>query len=330
MTATPAHTAQVVSPASVATQPPAHAAPARSRGGAFLATTKPGITRLVTMTATVGFIACAVARPWELWPLLVALAGCIVGTALSAAGANALNQWMEHHRDALMPRTRHRPIPAGQTHAGHVLWFGTALCVAGLAVLWVLCGWPAMALSLACIISYLAMYTPLKVRTPLSTFVGAIPGALPPMIGAAAASTHAGWQAIIEPAGLSLFILMFIWQIPHFMAIAWMYKDDYAQGGYLMLPAIDPDGAATSWTMVLWALALLPASLLPGYTLGEQSFGPVYMALATLTGVGFLALCVRLLLDRTRAKARVVFFASIIHLPVLLLAMVVESLARVI
>jgi heme o synthase len=296
---------------------------------ALMATTKPGITRQVTLTSAVGFVMAAAARAdaWTWGQLTLLGVATIVGTALSAAGANALNQWMERHRDAAMPRTTNRPLPAGQVSAGGVLAFGAMLCAAGLAVLWGVTGIAPMLVSLACIVSYLVFYTPMKVTTPLATFVGAIPGALPPMIGAAAASGLTGLAALREPAGLVLFTLMFIWQIPHFLAIAWMYKDDYAQGGYAVLPVVDPQGATTAWTVALWTLALIPATLLPATNL-QGVVGLPYAIIALVSGLAFGYLALRLILERTRERARVVFFASIAHLPLLLLAMTVEATLR--
>lgn len=299
----------------------------RTLVAALIACTKPGITRLVTMTAGVGFVLAAVTRSWTLSELVLIATSCLVGTALSAAGANALNQWMERRRDALMPRTLHRPIPAGELLASTVLIFGLGLCAAGLIILALGCGTVPMLVSLACIVTYLLMYTPMKVATPLATFVGAIPGALPPIIGASAASSLPGVASFFEPAGLALFSLMFVWQIPHFLAIAWMYKDDYRQGGYAVLPVIDAQGSATAWTVLLWSGALLPASLLPAM-ITRNTLGVSYMLLAAVLGVVFFVICARLVQERTRARARWVFFASIVHLPALLLAIVIEALVR--
>jgi heme o synthase len=330
MTATPTHSSHpTLTPATEAAEAALAAHIARGPARALLATTKPGITRLVTMTASVGFILAAVTRPWQITELLSIAASCVVGTALSAAGANALNQWMERRRDALMPRTLTRPIPAGEVAAQTVLLFGAILSVLGLGTLWLGCGLVPMVVSLACIVSYLIFYTPMKVTTPLATFVGAIPGALPPIIGASAASAYSGWQTFFEPAGLALFTLMFVWQIPHFLAIAWMYKEDYRKGGYAVLPVLDATGTATSWTVLLWAGALLPASLLPAMITRGTLGGP-YLAIAGVLGLLYFALCVRLVLDRTRERARQVFLASIMHLPILLLAIVIEAVARAI
>lgn len=299
----------------------------RSVVAALRETSKPRITRLVTMTSMVGFVLAACARSWTLGELLLAGVATAVGTACSAAGSNALNQWMERERDARMSRTKSRPLPAGELPGWSVVLFGTAMCAAGLAVLGIGAGLAPMVLSAACIVSYLAMYTPLKPVTPLATFVGAIPGALPPMIGAAAASSVPGWHAALEPAGLAVFALMMVWQIPHFLAIAWLYRDDYANGGYAVLPVMDPRGTVTAWTVALWTLALIPATLLPATMLPEL-LGAPYAGVALLGGVVFAVLAARLVLQRTRRRARELFIASVIHLPILLLAMVVEAAAR--
>jgi heme o synthase len=295
--------------------------------GALIETTKPGITRLVTLTSLAGFALVAAARPWNLKDFVITLVGCVVGTALSAAGANTVNQWMERARDAVMARTQSRPLPTSRTEPARVLWFGVALCIAGLLVLLLACGAPASVVSAACIVSYLAVYTPMKPHSPLATFVGAIPGALPPMIGSCAASTLSGWHALKEPAGLALFTFMFVWQIPHFLAIAWLYKDDYAKGGYAVLPVVDPQGRGTAWTMALWTAALIPASVLPKVLMPDL-LGTPYLGVAILSGVIFAIFALRLLQERTRDRARQLFFASIVHLPILMLAMVVEGVVR--
>ncbi|MFO0832019.1 MAG: heme o synthase [Phycisphaerales bacterium] len=291
-------------------------------------TTKPGITRLVTMTSLAGFVLAALQREkWAFADLSVSLTACAVGTALSAAGANALNQWMEQARDARMARTQGRPLPTQRVKQSQVLAFGAALCIAGLAVLWALCGPVPMLVSLACIVSYLAVYTPMKPASPLATFVGALPGALPPMIGSAAASTASGWNVLREPAGYALFTLMFVWQIPHFLAIAWMYRDDYARGGYAVLPVVDTTGAGTAWTMALWTAALLPATLLPAVLLPDL-LGAPYATVAGVSGLLFAVFAVRLLLEKSRERARQLFFGSIVHLPLLLIAMMAEAIVR--
>jgi protoheme IX farnesyltransferase len=294
--------------------------------GSLIETTKPGITKLVTTTSMVGFVMAAAVMSWK-WTELVFLGTvCLIGTAMSAAGANAVNQWMERDRDAVMPRTQRRPLPQHRVTPGMVLSVGVGLCVAGVAVLMLAGPLPAL-ISLACIVSYVAMYTPLKTRTTMATFVGAIPGALPPLIGWTAASRLPGFDALLQPGGLSLFALMFAWQIPHFMAIAWMYRDDYAKGGYMVLPVVDPSGRWTSLTIALWTIALIPATLMPARVMPDR-VGVVYLVVAGLSGAAFAFLALKLIVSRGRPQAKALFFGSIMHLPVLLLAMVAEAVVR--
>lgn len=306
---------------------PEHAAiPPRGVVGSLIECTKPGITRLVTATSMVGFVLAASMREWSLVPLIVVVVACAAGTALSASGANAINQYMERRRDALMRRTRNRPIPQGRVSPLAVLATGLGLSVVGVAVLWLLTGAAPAAVSAACVLVYVGAYTPLKPVSVLSTLVGTIPGALPPLIGWAAAS-DGQWASLLEPGGLSLFALMTAWQMPHFMAIAWMYKDDYALGGYKVLPVMDPTGRRTSSAIALWTSALVPASLLPAIVVPER-LGMAYIIVALGTGLIFAWMAARLLRSRERADARRLFFGSIIHLPALLAAIVGESLIR--
>lgn len=287
-------------------------------------TTKPGITKLVTITSFVGFVMSSASHPWSGMTLATAALGVVAGTALAAAGANAINQYMERERDARMPRTVGRPLPQQRVTPGQVLLTGVALGTAGCLVLWLLNGLVPSLIALACIVSYIACYTPMKTRTAMATFVGAIPGALPPLIGWAAGSTSMGWDSLLEWGGISLFALMFVWQIPHFLAIAWMYKDDYAKGGYLVLPVVDQTGTWTAATIALWTVTLVPATLMPAIVMPDR-LGTAYLSVATLSGVAFLLLAGKLVIGRTRSDARVVFFASIIHLPLILLVMVAET-----
>lgn len=294
---------------------------------ALFETTKPGITRLVTITSLVGFVMAAVARAWTFNELLGVAFGAIFGTALSAAGANAINQWMERRRDSLMRRTARRPLPRGNVSPGIVLATGTALGLAGVSLLLLLCGPVPALVSLTCIVVYVLAYTPLKPVSPVATFVGAIPGALPPLIGWSAASDAPGLRSLLEPGGLALFAIMFIWQIPHFLAIAWMYQDDYAKGGFRVLPLLPNGGARTARTVAAWTLLLVPATLAPAWFMPDR-LGWAYTAVAASSGLAFVWLAARLVIDRTRPAARRVFFASIIHLPLLLAAMVGEAMIR--
>lgn len=302
-------------------------APPAGRFRALVETTKPGITQMVTITSLVGFGMAAASRTWSGPELGVLVLACAVGTWLSAAGANAINQWMERDRDAVMPRTTKRPIPQGRVSPRMVLATGLLLSVAGLAVLWPLCGVVPMLVSLACIVTYVVFYTPMKTRTPTATYVGAIPGALPPLIGWSAAG-GGGWGTLLEAGGLSLFAIMMVWQIPHFLAIAWMYKDDYAKGGYAVLPVVDATGKRTARTIAAWTVLLVPACIAPGVLMGDVLGAPYIVVSALLTG-GFAMLAMRLVRSLKREDARKVFFASIIHLPLLLGAMVVEAIIRV-
>jgi protoheme IX farnesyltransferase len=267
-------------------------------------------------------------QKWLTSDLALSAAGCLTGTALSAAGASALNQWWERARDARMPRTASRPLPQGRTSPALAACSGVGLCVAGVALLYALSGMAPALVSLATILLYVLVYTPLKPITTVATIIGAIPGALPPLIGWTAGSV-AGQSstsgALGQAGGWSLFLLMFVWQIPHFLAIAWMYKDDYAKGGFKMLPLTDPTGRRTAGTVLLWAAALLPATIAPALTMHDR-LSLFYPAIAAATGVLYLSTALKFNAQVSRDSAKRVFFASIIHLPVLLVAMVSDAL----
>ena len=296
--------------------------------------TKPGISRLVTITAAVGFAMGAWSSPPpRVWSDVVfAAIACIIGTYLSAGGANALNQYVERARDAKMNRTMRRPLPQDRLTPSLVLWFGVACSVLGVAILWGGAGWAPAAFAASCTLTYLLIYTPMKPKTTFSTYVGTIPGALPPMIGWAAGMSAVGAVGGQLPSlfgrdwwgGWSLFVLMTVWQLPHSFALAWMYKDDYAKGGYRLLPVVDPTGVKTSVTIAVWALAQMPATLLPVWAM-PGLLGWPYATIAVLTGLWYFYLAARLLRTRAVADARKVFFVSIMHLPLLLVAMVVEA-----
>lgn len=295
---------------------------------AIIEATKPGITRLVTITAVVGLAtAASQTSGWAVAELARLLVGCVLGTAMAAGGANALNQWLERGRDALMPRTADRPLPSGRLHPLTVLWLGVIASLGGVTVLWATCGPIAALIALTCVMSYIFFYTPLKTRSVFNTLMGAVPGALPPMIGTAAVSNAGGFAPLLEPLGLALFALMFVWQLPHFLAIAWMYRDDYDAGGYRMLPQIDPNGVATAAIVVVTSVLLVPASLLPAL-IPAAPVGLPYVLVASAGGAVMLALSIRLAVLRTRAAARGVFFGSIAQLPLVLMALTLESVLR--
>ena len=300
-----------------------------SRLRSLVETTTPGIVRLVTITAMVGFAVAATAPGHTLsgWPLLWAGLIASLGTALAAAGANSINQWMERGRDALMPRTQKRPLPEDRLTPRSVLSFGIVLATVGTAILLVLPSVFPAVLAATCVLVYVFAYTPLKLITPWSTYVGTIPGALPPLIGWTAGSIDHGLSAVLDPAGLSLVAIMLVWQMPHSLALAWMYKDDYAKGGYRLLPVVTPDGTQTAWHAWFWTIVLFPVTLLPAYFLPDR-LGVVYIALAALTSAFFVHAGWKFFKARDRASARRLFFVSIIQLPLLFVALVGEGLVR--
>ncbi len=300
-----------------------HTHGARCTIAALIEATKPGITRLVTITSGVGFGLGMVQwkSTWSAtWPCLVA---SLIGTAISSSGANTLNQWWERERDARMKRTQNRPLPRGALKPASALAWGIALGIVGVALLWAVSGAVPALVSFTTIVTYLLVYTPLKPVTPWSTLVGAIPGALPPLIGwtSAASVAGAGVPALWHPLGLTLFAIMFVWQVPHTLAIAWMYKDDYARGGHRLLPVIDGDGRRTARWMLAWSLLLIPVSIAPAWWM-PASAGAAYIVIASIMGLAYFSLALRVVRARERADARRMFFASIIHLPLLLVSLV--------
>jgi len=277
----------------------------------YVALTKPRLNVLVVATSAAGYYLGATS------PLnATAFLATVIGTALVAGGAAALNQLYERDTDALMIRTRMRPLPNGRVSPGEARVFGVALSIAGLALLTAFSTWLASVLALATLLIYLFLYTPLKRLSPTATIVGAVPGALPPLIGWVAS------HGSIALGGLSLFLIVFFWQIPHFMAIAWMYRDDYGAAGFPMLAVIDPEGHRSGRQAVGYAAALLPTSLVP--TLVDVS-GSVYGVIAAMLGIALLVLSVRFAGARTNAAARQLFFASLAYLPLIWIAMIADK-----
>ncbi|MBI5764975.1 MAG: protoheme IX farnesyltransferase [Planctomycetes bacterium] len=246
---------------------------------------------------------------------LLALANAIIGTALVAIAANTLNQYMEREFDRLMIRTADRPIPAGRLTPAEAMAFGIVCGVVGLAYLWIATNPLATALAALTLFLYLFAYTPLKRRTAWNTWVGAVPGALPPMIGFAAA--HNG---LATPAWL-LFAILFVWQLPHFFAIAWMYREDYARGGYQMLSTVDPSGRATRVQTVTLTMLMIVVSLAPSM-LGFA--GPFAGIGAVLLGAGLFVVAVRMAKDLSHATARTMLLATVIYLPLLMTLLVLD------
>jgi protoheme IX farnesyltransferase len=262
------------------------------------------LTTLVLITTVVGFYLGERGNV-DLWLML----NTLLGTALVASGAAALNQLIEAEYDARMRRTEDRPLPSGRMSADAVLIFGGICSTAGL--IWLALGVNLLTavLGAATLLSYLFVYTPLKRITPLNTVVGAIPGALPPLMGWTAATGQ------VSLAGWSLFAILFFWQLPHFLAIAWMYRDDYARAGFAMLPVVDREGRKTGQQAVSHTLGLLPVSLAPFLL---KLSGPLYCAGALLLGILFLWCAVQFSRQLSLGRARALFFMSIIYLPVLL------------
>ena len=276
----------------------------------YLELTKPRITLLILICTAVGY--------WfghgssiHAWALVHAL----MGTGLLASGTAALNQWYEVDSDAKMRRTRQRPIPAGRIRRRDGLVFGVMLSAAGFAELWRGTNALAAELGLFTLLSYLLLYTPMKQRSAACTVVGAIPGAMPPLIGYAAAGRG------IDASAVVLFLILFVWQFPHFDAIGWMYREDYARGGIRMLPVVDPEGEATARRVLACSLLLIPISLSPP-ALGMT--GPVYAAAAAGAGLGLLYFGLRLGRERTPARARALLMATVVYLPLLLTVMVAD------
>lgn len=248
-------------------------------------------------------------------PPLRLLVAAVIGTLLVAVGGNALNMFLERDSDQRMPRTRSRPLPTGRLQPRQVLLFGLACAVVGLVVLSLETNWLATALSAVIFVTYVLVYTPLKRVTALNTLVGAVPGALPPLVG------YAATRGALDLPALVLFLILFFWQIPHFLAIAWRYREDYRLGGMKMLPVADPEGRTTAQQMVVYTLALLGMSLF-AHVVGLG--GQLYFFVAIFLGVLFLVPVLMAAVFRLESAMRLCFLASIVYLPLLLCAMVLD------
>jgi heme o synthase len=283
----------------------------RRVGSDFAELVKARLTLLVLLTTAVGFYlgSGGVVN-------YVALFHAVFGTALAAAGAAALNQWWERRLDALMQRTKTRPIPAGRMLPRNALMVGSLLVLAGVSYLTIACNWLSASLAATTILIYIFAYTPLKRVSTANTLVGAIPGALPPMIGWAAARGH------LDPGAWSLFAILFFWQMPHFFAIAWMHREDYARAGFQMVSRGDETGTRSASQSVFFCIVLLLVSGIPAF-LGVVNSIYVFVELI-LNGL-FIIVAMRFLRTQVVADARMLFLASIIYLPLLLLALVLTK-----
>jgi protoheme IX farnesyltransferase len=285
---------------------------ARTRAADYLELTKPRVAVLVLFTVAAGVWLGSYGLP-----NLATLVHTLFGTALVAAGASALNQLLERHSDARMHRTENRPLPAGRLQPLEVALFGLGLGSAGVVYLMASLQQTLAALvAAAAFVSYVFLYTPLKKRTSLNTLVGAVPGALPPVIGWTAVRGTLGLDALV------LFLILFLWQVPHFLAIAWIYRDDYARAGLRMLPVMDRKGGMTGRQMVSYCLVLVVVSLMPA-TSGLA--GPVYLAGAVVLGLWFLRATLLFARTRSVAQARLVLWASLVYLPALLALLLADG-----
>lgn len=285
-------------------------APLRARTRDYLELSKSRIVLMVVVTTAAGILFA----PGTAGALLMFHA--LAGTALVAAGTNALNQLVERHHDAKMHRTRKRPLPAGRITVRSALIFSAAIAVAGTVYLGLAVNWLTALLGAFTLTSYIFVYTPLKRVSTLCTIIGAVPGAIPPLMGWTAATGSLGL------GGWILFGLVFFWQLPHFMAISWIYREDYARGGFAMLAVRDAEGTAVAREAVLYSLALLAVSVLPAFF---GLAGLVYLAGAVVATSALLAAAVRFFFQRTVRNARAVFMLSNLYLVVVMVLLVVDG-----
>ncbi len=289
----------------------------RSRGAVrvsdFIELTKPRLTTLSVLTTLAGYyIGSAGVIRGDL------MLHTLLGAFLVGGGCGALNMYMEHEHDARMKRTARRPIPAGRLTPLEVLVFGTVVSVAGVVYLALAVNMLTGILGSITIVSYLLLYTPLKRLTTLNTLVGAIPGAIPPVMGWAAATDSLGPGL----GGWILFGILFFWQMPHFLSLAWMCRDDYAQAGYRMLAVVDPDGTRTGMQIMLYTSALVPVSLVPTMV---GLAGGLYFYSALVLGILFLVLGINVARGKSRKEARMLFHYTLLYLPILLLLLALDS-----
>jgi protoheme IX farnesyltransferase len=282
----------------------------RERISAYLELTKPRITFLIVLTSAAGF--CLGSRGSLNY---LVFSNAMIGIALLSSGIATLNQYIERDLDGLMKRTAERPLPSRRLLPWEALLFGSSLTIIAEIYLAVLVNPLTATLGLTVIAGYLFAYTPLKTRTSLSTMVGAFPGAVPPLIGWTAARGEINLEAWV------LFAILFLWQFPHFLAIAWMYREDYGRAGILMLPVVEPEGRVTGQQIVVYTIMLLPVSLLPTF-MGLA--GRIYLYGAAVLGLLFLFSSIRAAISKSRQSARQLLLASVIYLPLLFILMVLN------
>ncbi|HEY6129592.1 MAG TPA: heme o synthase [Candidatus Acidoferrum sp.] len=285
-----------------------------NRAGAYVALTKPDVSFLVLVTTAAGFY-MGVRGPVD-WLKLV---HTVFGTMLIAGGTAALNHYIERESDRHMRRTASRPLPSGLLQPAEALWFGLALALAGATDLWVVGGWMASLLGAITCLSYLLAYTPLKKRTVWATFVGAFPGAIPPMIGWAAATGR------LDGGAWLLFLILFFWQFPHFHAISWMYREDYSRAGIRMLSVGDTDGSRTFRQILISAAMLVVISMLPSVL---RMTGVIYFFGALVLSTALVQVCIWAAHNKSNVRAKWLMHATVIHIPLLLCLMMYDKIAR--
>ena len=277
--------------------------------GDYIELTKPRLLFIVLMSTLIGYL-----LP-EGSIINFTLFQLIFGTALTGAGAHVLNQWQERFHDARMRRTKQRPLPSGRLEAEEALVFGVILSLLGISFLWFTVNFVTALLGVMTLGSYILVYTPLKRISWMNTWVGAVTGALPPLMGWAAQQGQIDW------ACLPIFLLLYFWQLPHFFAIAWMYRDDYRLGGFKMISLDDQEGSRTALQMLINGLFLLISSL--SFYFVEQG-GVFFIAVAIVSGIGFLTTIIRFMKERSVERARMVFLVSIVYLPILCTVLVLD------
>ncbi len=284
---------------------------ARMRIAAFIELTKPRIAIMLVLTSAAGFYLGSVGTfDYMLF------ANSMLSIALLAFGVATLNQYWERDLDRLMKRTSTRPLPTSKVTPTEALIFGILQCLVAEIYLFLLVNPLTAFLGLLVIVGYVLVYTPLKTRTSVSTAIGAIPGALPPLMGWTAAAN------VITPGAWALFAMQFLWQFPHFLAIAWMYREEYAKAGILMLPVVEPAGTLTARQIVMFTIMLVPVSLAP-FFFGIS--GPIFLVAASILGILFLIASIRAARSKTNEMAKRLLLASVIYLPLLFIFMVADK-----
>lgn len=283
-----------------------------ARLGDYLELIKPRISTMALISVALGYT-LASAHSWSVIPLIHAL----LGIGFVAVGCNSLNQLLEIKSDALMPRTANRPLPSGKISVSEVLIFGIVAALSGIFYLAIMVNLLTAFLSMLTLVLYVVVYTPLKRYTSFCTTIGAIPGAMPPILGWTAAGGN------LNTSSFTIFAIMFLWQFPHFLAIAWLYRHQYHQAGLKMLPAPDPARGIVGWMCVIYAVFLIPVSLLPQFV---SLAGAVYSVIAFTLGIGYLLFSIRFLRHESSKTARELIWFSLIYLPVLLLTLTWDRL----